>query len=94
MGIYTNGSIFGIYIYTYDYDNNINTLYSKKYDTLMSDKEKKEAYAFYSQLNDKTDIYFRFYTQCSSTLEDINETPYFMTWYPMSLNLFLEKFAI
>lgn len=93
MGIYTNGTIYGIYIYNYDYNNNITTLYSKKYDIIMNDEQKKEAYIFYNDLNDKYDIYFRFYTECSSSLDTIENTT-FMIWYPMSLNMFLEKFEV
>jgi hypothetical protein len=95
MGIYTNGNIFGIRMYTFgsDNDNTIITLFTKQYDMIMSDAEKKEAYLFYTKLIDKVDnISFQFYTQCTSTHEIQNNN--FMIWHPMSLNLFLEKFNI
>jgi hypothetical protein len=40
MGIYTNGSIFGIMMYTAgsDDDDNIITLFTKQYDMILSDE--------------------------------------------------------
>jgi len=91
MGIYTNGNIFGIKIYTVnDDDDNINILFIKNYDVIMSDEQMKEAYLFYTELNDKTNIFFKCYTECSSTYAN----GVFMMWYPMSLNTFLEKFGV
>jgi len=87
MGIYASGIIFGIRIYNY------NTLFEIKQDEMISDEQKKEAYSFYTGLNNKNDISFRFYTECSST-QDIDNKGKIMRWYPMSLNSFLEKFAI
>ena len=91
MGIYTNGSIFGIIIYTVN-DDNINSLFTKKYDIIMTDEQIKEAYLFYTKLNNKNDVLFKIYTECSSTLDIINKENFFM-WYPISLNIFLEKFG-
>jgi hypothetical protein len=90
MGIYDSGNIFGIRIYNMDQDDFSNILFEKTYTTLMSDEEKKKAYLFYSELNNKNDIRFQYYTECSSTY---NKGTFF-TWYPMSLNVFLEKFNI
>jgi hypothetical protein len=45
MGIYSNGSIFGIGIYNFN-----NTLFEKTYNVLMNDEQKKEAYLFYTEL--------------------------------------------
>jgi hypothetical protein len=45
---------------------------------------------FYTELNNKNEIRFQYYTECSSTY---GKDTYF-DWYPMSLNLFLEKFDI
>jgi hypothetical protein len=53
----------------------------------------KEAYLFYANLNDKNNISFKIYTECSSTLDKYNRANY-MEWYPISLNIFLEKFSI
>jgi len=53
MGIYSNGSIFGIGIYNFN-----NTLFEKTYNVLMNDEQKKEAYLFYTNLTNKNDIFF------------------------------------
>jgi hypothetical protein len=89
MGIYDNGSIFGIRIYNFNDNDYANILFEKTYHQIMSDEEKKEAYLFYSELNNKNEIRFQYYTECSSTY---GKCTYFH-WYPMSLNLFLEKFG-
>ncbi len=92
MGIYSSDDIFGIRIYNFDDDENSNILYEQKYDLPMSNDQAREAYLFYNQLNDKNNISFQIYTECSSTL-DINKKN-FMMWYPISLNVFLKKFSI
>ncbi len=92
MGIYAKGDIFGIRIYNFDDDDNSNTLYEQKYDLTMSNEQLREAYLFYNQLNDKNNVSFNIYTECSSTL-DVN-IKNFMMWYPISLNVFLKKFDI
>jgi hypothetical protein len=92
MGIYTNGTIFGIRIYNFE-DDFSNILFEEKYDAIMSDEQMREAYLFYNELNDKNEIFFTICTECSSTLnKDNNEI--FMMWHPISLNIFLEKFGI
>lgn len=91
MGIYTNGSIFGIKIYNVqNEDDIINTLLEIKYDVLMNDEQKKEAYLFYEELDNKQNISFQIYTECSSTYGK----RVYMSWYPISLNLFLENFGL
>ncbi len=89
MGIYDSGTIFGIKIYKLN-DDCTNILFEQSYNEIMTDEEKRKAYLFYTQLNNKDDIYFSYYTQCSSTYDK----GFFLIWYPMSLNLFLEKFGI
>jgi len=89
MGIYDNGSIFGIRIYNFDDDDFANILFEKTYNNLMSDEEKKEAYLFYTELHNKNEIHFAYYTECSSTY---GEGLFFM-WYPLSLNVFLHLCA-
>ncbi len=89
MGIYSSDDIFGIRIYNFDDDENSNILYEQKYDLPMSNDQVREAYLFYNQLNDKNNISFQIYTECSSTL-DINKKN-FMMWYPISMKTFLEK---
>ena len=95
MGIYDNGSIYGIKIYyliddndNYN-DNFVNILFEKTYNEIMSDEEKKKAYLFYTELNNKTEIHFQYYTECSTTYGK----GIFFRWYPMSLNRFLELFT-
>jgi hypothetical protein len=93
MGIYSNGSIFGISIYTLNEDDyNINRLFEEKYDEIISHEQIREAYLFYTELNDKNNLLFKVYTECTSTL-DI-EKQNFMMWHTISLNQFLEKFDI
>ena len=90
MGIYNNGYIFGIKMYNFNDDDFANILFEKTYNEIMSDDEKKKAYLFYTKLDNKVEIHFQYYTECSSTF---GEGTYF-NWYPMSLNLFLEKFGV
>jgi len=119
MGIYTIGSIYGIRIYTYDALNDSSvTLFTKKYEKIMTKEQLKEVYLFYKELRElrvdegeqgveddpemgyhrriihiKTDIHFQIYTECTSTHELQNRNfMNFMTWYPISLSFFLEKF--
>ena len=90
MGIYDSGKIFGIRFYNFKDDDFANILFEKTYNEIMSDEEKKEAYLFYSELNNKNEIHFKYYTECSSTY---GQATYF-NWCYMSLNLFLEKFGV
>ena len=92
MGIYSNGSIFGIQIYNFN-DNCIsNILFEEKYDEVMSYHQMREAYIFYSILYDKNNIFFKIYTECSSTLSYNRDN--FMMWQPLPLDIFLEKFGV
>ena len=93
MGIYTNGSIFGIQIYNFNEDDVSNILFEKKYDDVMSDEQMKEAYLFYVNLKDKNNISFKIYTECSSTLDNHNKDN-FMMWYPLPFTSFLAEFCI
>jgi hypothetical protein len=93
MGIYDSGNIFGIRIYNFNDNDFNNILFEQKYNSIMNDKQKKEAYLFYNQLNNKNNIFFNIYTECSSTHDLINKDT-FMKWYPISVNIFLEKFSI
>ena len=87
MGIYGNGSIYGIQIYNINDNDVSNILFEEKYDEEMSGHQMREAYLFYTKLNNKNEIRFQYYTECSSTY---GEGTYF-SWCPMSLDLFLEK---
>ena len=87
MGIYDSGKIFGIKMCNFNDDF---ILFEKTYNEIMSDEEKKKAYLFYTDLNNKDEIQFQYYTECSSTYGE----RFFLMWYPITLNLFLEKFGI
>jgi len=89
MGIYTNGNVFGIRIYNFNEEENSNILFEKKYNLIMSEEERKEAYLFYTELCDKN-VFFNIYTECSSTYEK----GIFMMWHNVPLNIFLEQFDI
>ena len=89
MGIYDNGSFFGIRIYNFNEDDFSNILFEETYNEIMSDEEKRKAYLFYTELNSKNEIHFQYYTQCISTYGKGT----FLMWHPISLQLFLEKFG-
>ena len=90
MGIYDSGIIFGIKMYIFNDKGIANVLFEKTYNEIMSDEEKKNAYLFYTELKNRNEIRFQYYTECSSTYGTEN----FLMWYPISLHLFLEKFGI
>ena len=90
MGIYNNGTIFGIRIYNFNDDECSNILFEEKYIEVMSHEQMKEAYLFYTELNNKDGIHFQYYTECFSTYGEGT----FLMWHPLSLNMFLEKFCI
>jgi hypothetical protein len=90
MGIYSSGKIFGIRIYNFNDDDLSNTLFEEKYDEIMSHEQMNEAFLFYTELNDKDKVFFKIYTECSSTYNLNNKV--FMEWFPLSLDLFLEFF--
>jgi hypothetical protein len=91
MGIYPSGIIFGIRIYNFnDDDGFINILFEEKYDEIMSHEQISEAYLFYDKLKDKDNIFFKIYTECSSTYGNVN----YMDWITISLNAFIEKFSM
>jgi hypothetical protein len=92
MGIYSSGNIFGIRIYNFNDDDISNILFEQKYDEVMSFIQMKEAYLFYTNLNDKNELRFQYYTECSSTLSYGMEN--FMMWQPLLLSTFLEKFGV
>lgn len=93
MGIYSNGDIFGIQIYNFNEDDVSNILFEEKYDEVMSYHQMREAYIFYSILYDKSNIFFKIYTECTSTLS-YNNRDNLMMWQPLPLETFLEKFGV
>ena len=99
MGIYSNGSIFGIQIYNFNDDDISNILFEEKYDEVMSYHQMREAYLFYTEFNNNNnnnnknnEIHFKIYTESSSTLS--NNRHNFMMWYPLTLDTFLETFGV
>jgi hypothetical protein len=94
MGIYSNGKIFGIRIYVFNDESDIsNILFERKYDSVMNNTQKKEAYTFYANLSNKRNLLFRTYDECSSSHELQNRGS-FMMWNPISLNQFLDTFDV
>ena len=90
MGIYDNGSVFGIRIYNFNDDDFANILFEEKYHEIMTYGQMRETYLFYTECNNKNELRFQYYTECSSTYgKEI-----YLDWYPMSLNIFLEKFGV
>jgi hypothetical protein len=92
MGKYSNGIIYGIRIYNFNDDDVSNTLFEEKYIEIMTQEQMRQAYLFYDLMLDKKDIYFKFYTECISTLDRENKKT--MDWHPISLNQFLEFFNV
>jgi len=93
MGIYAGDSIYGIRIYNFNDDDVGNTLFVEKYDEIMSHEQMREAYLFYNELNDKNNLFFKVYLECTSTLDLIHNKKY-MNWCSISLNTFLENFNV
>jgi hypothetical protein len=92
MGIYSNGSIFGIQMYYFNDDDISNIFFEKKYDEVMSYIQMREAYLFYNNLIDKNKIFLKIYTECISTLSANRDK--FMAWQPFPSDTFLEKFGV
>lgn len=92
MGIYSNGSIFGIQMYNFNDDDISYILFEEKYDKEMNYIQMRKAYLFYNNLNDKNKICFKIYTECSSTLSYNKDN--FMMWQPLTLDAFLAKFSV
>ncbi len=96
MGIYTNGSIYGIQIYCFGDDDISRILYEKSYPETMTFQEKKEAYLFYTQFPQKQGLFFKIYTTCSSSSTsyyDGDKEKVWMQWCSMSLAAFIETFG-
>ena len=70
----------------------MNSYSEEKYNEVMSFHQMREAYLFYTNLNDKNNIFFKFFTECCTTLSKNRDN--FMMWRPLSLDTFLEKFSV
>jgi hypothetical protein len=65
-----------------------NTIFEIKFD-IMTDEIKQKIKLFYeNNLNDKNDLYYAIYTECSDTYGD---KKYFI-WLTITKELFLQKF--
>lgn len=89
MGIYSDNNIYGIRIYILN-DDTIKILYEVKCDDIMSHEKIREAYLFYENLDKKDNLDFKVYTKCFTTYDEGS----FMSWWPISLDTFLEEFDI
>ena len=87
MCIYTNGIIYGIQIITYK-DDTIHILFERTDTKIMKSEILYEAKMFYDRLDDKNNLFFRIYNECSSTCRE----GVFMLWSEISLEEFLEIF--
>lgn len=83
MGIYVDDAIYGIRIYNFDENDELNTLYEKKYDTVMNHDQMTNAYLFYMELLNKStpNMNLQYYTKCWDTY---SESTHF-GWWPMTL---------
>ena len=92
MRIYVSDSIFGIQIYNFNDNDVSNILFEEKYDEVMSYNQMREAYLFYTELNKNSEIHFKIYNECTSTLSYNRDKC--MMWYTITLDTFLEKFGV
>jgi hypothetical protein len=58
----------------------------------MNNEQMKEAYLFYTELQDKNNICFKIYTEFTSTYDKDNEN--YMDWHRISENIFYEQFSL
>jgi hypothetical protein len=85
MGIYSNGTIYGLKIYlrndTED-DDDVNVLFEIQQNTLLSDEIKKQAKICYIGLSDldKSKAKIEIYTECTSTYN----LSIFRMWTPIT----------
>lgn len=91
MGIYSTGKIYGIKIYNFK-DDECNILCEEMHNKEMTAGEMSVVFSFYNELQDKDDVRFQIYTEIFTTY-DINDKETCLSWYPLSLNTFLEKFG-
>jgi hypothetical protein len=92
MGIYSNGTIYGLQIYKFNDDDVSYVLFEEKYDEPMTPQQMQEAYLLYTTMKENT-LHFKVYTECTSTL-NYNGRETFMHWFPYTLQAFLETFRV
>ena len=91
MGIYSNGHIFGIQIYS-RHDDAIAILFEAKDAEMASYSQIREAYLFYDTLQDKNNIFFNMHNEYTSTYG--RGTDNFMMWLPLPVDTFLQLFQV
>lgn len=95
MGIYPSGRIFGVLLYIINENENTTTdLYKCMYEHVMTENQMYEAYLFYKNLNDKTNISFKIYTECCDLFDSHYNLNTYMVWFPISLESFVNNFGI
>lgn len=100
MGIYESDEIYGIRIYNFIKDNNIETiltgniLFERIFDTIISIDSFKEAKIFYDGLgeNDKNKIVFKIYVSYTTTYNEKEQTG--KIWLAINEDVFLQKCGI
>lgn len=90
MGIYSNGTIYGLQIYKFNDDDVSYVLFEEKYAEPMTPQQMQEAYLLYTTMKEHP-LRFKVYMECSSTL-NYNGRETFMQWVPYTLQAFLETF--
>ena len=95
MGIYSNGTVFGIRMYfVNDEEEEVTDVFEKTYETPMTEEQKQEACTFFRtnlQEQVKEKIKFQYYTETWSTY-DINNKTLIKMWLPMQYSDFLKHF--
>jgi len=79
MGIYSDGKVYGLKWGKFNENENE---FEKIYETEMTNDNIKEVKEVYDNIIDSNDFIFCYYTKCSSTYDNSNNT--FMTWWSIS----------
>ena len=93
MGIYTDGNVYGVYIYTYDDDDNLTVLLDKKYDAKMTTEQIIEVKTEFDNLSEdiRKEMRIQFHVSCTTSYELHNNTPFMCLW-PGSQTMLEELF--
>ena len=78
MGIYSDGSIYGVCLIV-----NGEEIYKKVYESKISKEEISEVKEAYNKVNEGVNLIIRFYTKCSSTYNS-GISGSFTSWFPGS----------
>jgi hypothetical protein len=95
MGIYSNGTVFGIKMYFVTNEDEVTNVFEKIYETQMTEEQKHEVGIFHTNLQEqvKEKIKFQYYTETWSTY-DMNNKTLLKMWLPMQYTDFLQHFLI